>query len=69
MEKGVIGGMATLAMKNNFVFELDDEKFEQSSIFFDYTYRKEDEEGDEEEEGLDQFENEEEDCDECGNDF
>ena len=49
MEKGVIGGRATLVMKNNFVFELDDEKFEESSIFFDYTYRKEDEDEDQDE--------------------
>ncbi len=47
---GAIGGRATLAKKNNFVFELDHEKFEESSIFFDYTYRPEDE-GDEEEYG------------------
>ena len=62
MEKGgLIGGRATLVMKNNFVFELDDERFEESSIYFDYTYRQEDDDGDEDEEGLNQFENEEED--------
>ncbi len=49
MEKGVIGGRATLVMKNNFVFELDDERFEESSIFFDYTYRKEDDDEDQDE--------------------
>ena len=58
MEKGVIGGRATLVMKNNFVFQLDNEKFEESSIYFDYTYRPGDYDGDDDEES-DQFENEE----------